>query len=206
METAPSSITMDERLKKMLEALGMEYQEMFALCDYLHLIANLDQLPSDVIDLLAWQWHVDFWDSTLPLKTKIQLVRNSIPWHRKKGTPAAVEEMVATVLGDAKVTEWFEYGGEPYYFRIETTDSIQDAKIYDRIIELVNATKNVRSWLEKITVYSEQYLNLYWGGGLIDGGKLTVYPAEMTDKKGNLKIYYGIPTYIRDVLIVRSKE
>ena len=58
---------------------------------------RLNELPSAVLDLLAWQFHVDFYDQSLDVDTKRRLLLQSIAWHRIKGTPAAVEAMVNAV-------------------------------------------------------------------------------------------------------------
>jgi len=63
-----------------------------------------------LVDILAWQFHVDFYDHTLPLATRKQLVQNSIMWHHRKGTVALVQEVLDTFWrGGATLIEWYEY-------------------------------------------------------------------------------------------------
>ena len=57
--------------------------------------------------------------SKLDLSTKRKLVKNAIEDHRIRGTPAAVEKLFADVFDGAVVKEWWEFGGNPYEFRIE---------------------------------------------------------------------------------------
>lgn len=67
---------------------------------------------SDVklVDILAWQFHVDFYDPTKPLSLKKQLVQNSIQWHHRKGTVALLQEVLDLFWpGGATIIEWFEY-------------------------------------------------------------------------------------------------
>ena len=140
------------------------------------LLARLDELPEVVIDLLAWQLHVDFYEPDLPLDTKRALIRNSIPWHRRKGTPYAVQEMVSTVLAEGKVYEWFEYGGDPYKFRVETTDTMPSNTAYSRLVNMVNAVKNTRSWLEEIIVRRNANMSLGYGVEILSGMHIGIYP------------------------------
>ncbi|MBR3457523.1 MAG: phage tail protein I [Selenomonadaceae bacterium] len=112
----------------------------------------IDTLPSELVNALAVQLHCDFYDTRLPLDTRRQLVKTSIAWHRIKGTPAAIEMLLRTLFHDAHVSEWFEYGGRPYFFRVEVdiSDSDEDAGI-DSIAQVKKAIalgKNVRSWLD----------------------------------------------------------
>lgn len=65
---------------------------------------------STLIDILAWQFHVDFYDATKPLEFRKNLVQQSIVWHKRKGTVALVQEVLDTYWpGGATLTEWYEY-------------------------------------------------------------------------------------------------
>jgi hypothetical protein len=61
--------------------------------------SRIDTLPEDALDLLGWQFHVDFWRPTAPMAVKRQLVKESIATHRTKGTPESIAAMCALVLG-----------------------------------------------------------------------------------------------------------
>jgi hypothetical protein len=56
---------------------------------------GLKALSTELLELLAWQFHVDFREVALDDAMLERMVRESIPWHRIKGTPAAVEEALA---------------------------------------------------------------------------------------------------------------
>ena len=108
----------------------------------------IDMLGSELINTLAIQMHCDFYDDTLPLAVRRNLVKNSIAWHRIKGTPAAVEQMIQTVYQTGVVEEWFDYGGEPFFFKVNFGDSQITTQKIKNLIKMINASKNVRSWLE----------------------------------------------------------
>ena len=112
---------------------------------------NTTDVAKVIDEKLAYQFHVDFYDSSMSLQEKRSLVKNSIRWHMRKGTPAAVEEMVATVFESADTEEWFDYGGEPYHFRVTGIGaSIPDVAIINKLVDAINQSKNTRSWLEYI--------------------------------------------------------
>jgi phage tail P2-like protein len=104
-----------------------------------------------LIDLLAWQFHVDFYEPGLPVKIKRELVLKSLDWHYRKGTPSVVEEIVSTVFSRAKIEEWYEYGGRPYRFRIATEEQKPDSDAVRKLIRAVNSVKNTRSFLDNFT-------------------------------------------------------
>jgi phage tail P2-like protein len=111
----------------------------------------IDTLPSDLVNALAVQLHCDFYDYSLPLEKRRALVKESIAWHRIKGTPAAVERVVSAVFGPCHVSEWYEYGGKPYTFRVSIAgkDAFDDtSRDINQLLKAIYSAKNVRSWLD----------------------------------------------------------
>lgn len=108
-------------------------------------------MPENIVDYLARQYHVDFYQADLSLDAKRKLVKNSIIWHRHKGTKWAVEQVVSTVFEHpAHVEEWFEYGGDPYKFKITASG-------FENIQQLVSAIKTVKI-LDRISTASMSML------------------------------------------------
>lgn len=119
--------------------------------DKLLLWASIDTEPEDVVDHLAYQLHVDAYDSGLPIETKRDLVKSSIDIHRHKGTPYAVETAVKAIYSDSAVKEWFEYGGKPYYFKVCLISApLKSSTDIEVLVKAINAAKNVRSWLDRV--------------------------------------------------------
>ena len=92
METAllkdimPQNLLADEQVKNAAEAIDTELKKVSELYKECLLISRIDELPSDIINALARQWHVDFYDDTMPIDTRRKLVKQSIAWHKIKGT------------------------------------------------------------------------------------------------------------------------
>lgn len=146
----PESLNRDN-IKEVAMAVDEELRKIDIITKVASIYPRIDELPSDLIDALAIQLHVDYYDAGLPLAMRRELVKKSIPWHLRKGTPGVVEDVVATVFGtNAEVQEWFDYGGKPYYFKVvaENVD-ITKANIA-QMKKAISTVKNLRSWLEKI--------------------------------------------------------
>ena len=118
IENCTSSISYDAQVKSACEAFD---QQMYAIIDdtgQVVMIPNIMKLTdSKLVDILAWQFHVDFYDPTRDLEFRKRLVQMSIVWHKTKGTVALVEEVLNTYWpGGAWLQEWFEYPswGEVY--------------------------------------------------------------------------------------------
>ena len=114
--------------------------------------ANMGELPETWLDVLAYDLHVDWYDYDYPVEIKKKILKNSIKVHKKLGTKYAVETVLQDVYRTAKVVEWFEYGGEPYRFKI--TDNIENeglSEATNREIEYkMQFYKNLRSHCDGI--------------------------------------------------------
>lgn len=190
----PDSILNDTKFKASAIALDMQIIAVFAAVKEVLHIPRLDELTGTILDLLAWQLHVDFYEPLyLTDEQKRALIRQSVAWHRRKGTVAAVEELAATVFKGASIQEWFDYGGEPYYFRIIAKSFAKSAEDYRTFRRAINVAKNVRSHLDKIIVdfSPEEPLKVKVGFGrrAVTGTK-----RILRDKPKDLRLRIGIGT------------
>ena len=186
----PQNLLEDQQIKAAAQALDAELQKITEATKEALLLPRLDELPEAVIDLLAWQWHVDFYEPSMSLETKRQLVRESIAWHRLKGTKAAVEKMVQAVFRGGVVTEWFEYGGEPYHFRVDILSAPQiTAENTTRLLNVIDASKNIRSWLDEITYRRDLQDSLHYAAAPTLHTIYEIRPAEITDATADVRQY-----------------
>ena len=171
VDLLPSSIRGDAGVIAAASAIDGELQKVTSLIPAVVLLARIDVLPEAVLDLLAWQFHVDFYEPVgFSIEKKRAVIKSSIAWHRKKGTPWAVEQVLAATFDTSEVQEWFDYGGDPYHFRILTTDILSSQESYVLLKRAIDTAKNTRSWLDKITIRREVSLN---GGAGLRFGFLT---------------------------------
>lgn len=163
IDLIPPNLRSDPSVRAAAEALDSELIQVTEMTSSLTLMASIDKLEERWVDELAWQYHVDFYDPTLPLEQKRDLVRYSLRWHRRKGTPSAVNELISTIFGSGTVVEWFDYGGERGYFRVKTSDPSANAERAAQFLAAINSVKNERSWLEAIEITTEGFMDLRFG-------------------------------------------
>lgn len=112
---------------------------------------GLEELEETTLDYLAWQFHVDGYGVAITKQAKRELIYQSVLLHKKKGTPWSIKHAINTaLLFPVELTEWFQWGGKPYFFRvhIDITEMIFDLEIIENIFRIIWDYKNVRSWLE----------------------------------------------------------
>ena len=161
----PSSISEDQNVQDIGATADRVLHKIFEKTKCILLLPNLDTLPEEVVDSLAWQFHVDFYEPDMSLTKKRSMVREAVYWHMIKGTPAAVEKVVAAVFQSAEVQENWEYGGDPYYFRVAgVLEPLTDTDTITRLVNAINSVKNTRSWLEGIEFKRDISLSVYFAG------------------------------------------
>lgn len=153
----PSSLSADKTVSDIIKAIDGIFGGIDAEVRKIRLYENLDEQPAEVLDLLAWQFHVDFYDYDYSNEVKRELIRQSIAWHRRKGTPVAVEEMVSTIYSSAEVVEWWDYGGTPFHFKVNIYgEEITDPAKLNNLRDSVFAVKNARSIFDGFEFYAKK--------------------------------------------------
>lgn len=132
---------------------------------------GLEALPETVLDLLAWQFHVEGYAEAHSLRAKRAMIYASLLLHRRRGTPWAVRHGLETTLQvPAEVREWYEYGGEPYFFRVRlnVAGASFDARAWEDAVKVIMEHKNVRSWLDLLETFSRRELPVTIGLGVVN--------------------------------------
>lgn len=151
LDILPPVILRDEKLRASAQALDLQLKMLSQDSRLVLHLPRLEELTNEVLDELAWQYHVDFYEPTeMGLDTKRKLIRESLLWHRIKGTKAAVEKLLNTITRGATVQEWYEYGGKPYFFKVNLQGLLDYHDNGETFLRMIYATKNERSWLDTV--------------------------------------------------------
>lgn len=120
---------------------------------------RIDELQEDLLDILAYDFKIDWWDSDYTLPQKRQMFRDNWPVHRILGTKAAVLTAISAIYPGTTLMEWFEYGGEPFHFKlkVDLTKGSYDPVKHQRVLDRVAFYKNLRSHLDSVDYISKIY-------------------------------------------------
>ena len=110
---------------------------------------QIDNLTSSELDELAYELSVDWWDSSWDIDTKRKVIKTCQQIMSKRGTKWAVEQLGLSTLGSCRVWEWFDYGGSPYHFKIETFETLTDEAMA-KFVAMVGKIKPARCSLDSV--------------------------------------------------------
>ncbi|RGZ75008.1 phage tail protein I [Agathobacter rectalis] len=57
---------------------------------------QIDNMNDAQLDEMAWEFNIDWWDSSFSLETKRSVIRTCYRVHEKRGTKWAVEELITS--------------------------------------------------------------------------------------------------------------
>lgn len=158
----PEVFTADPKITALGYAIQKAMQRFLSYSQTTSVYSTIDSADDSVLDMLAAELDTQYYDATLDLTTKRNLVKNTLIWHMTSGTPAAVEELVAAVFGEGEVKEWFEYGDDPFYFKV-ITNALMTENMSDQFTAMLDRVKNARSHIRAIEIHREIMQPFYSG-------------------------------------------
>ncbi|WP_248791562.1 phage tail protein I [Escherichia coli] len=190
----PPPLASDERFSILANIAA----ERFAQLDLTALMVYLvDLIDASALPALAEQFHVqglEGWLFTTDEREKRELIKQAIELHKYKGTIWAVRRVLEILSLPGTISEWFEYGGKAYFFKvdIELVDKGMDENLFNDLVELIHEYKNTRSKLEALIVWIINQSAIPVIGCALYGGELTtVLPFQIREVQQNTSIYYG---------------
>lgn len=171
----------DEKSPEM-QAISYALQKAVALviekAEKTKCFSDIDNLDEKTLDYFAVEMRSMYYDQSLPIKKKREIIKNTINWYTYAGTPAAVSEMVNVIFGTGRVVEWFDFE-DPEEMIPGTFDIVTDAEFSKDIIEQFNKTikksKNARSHLRKVIIEHINDANFFVAGRSILHEKISIH-------------------------------
>lgn len=164
-ELIPPNLLTDQNIKALIEAIEPEFEKVKQQIINVLIYPRIDELSEEVLDLLAYQFHIEGYDLATDITEKRNLIKKSIQLHKYKGTKYAIEEVLKALNLEGQIKEWFEYGGQPYRLKVDTDISSHNFIDLKKLIELINEYKNVRSHLEELSITINQGSFIYKTAG-----------------------------------------
>lgn len=113
---------------------------------------HIDDLSEAELDDLAWELNILWYDPSAAIAVKRDLIRNSDKVWQCIGTKWAVENVIKSYFGDGYIEEWFEYGGEPGRFRVNSSNPSINADRLDAFLNILGKVKRASSQLDTILI------------------------------------------------------
>ncbi len=159
----PEALKKDPKMKAFAQAVTKQLLEVSGTIEDVLIYSRFEELQEELLDILAYDMPVDWYDYSYPLKLKREILKNSVNVHKKMGTKYAVENVLKSLHPGSRVEEWFEYGGTPHCFRVVINADKREYEIdLDKIMKSVNLYKRLSAHLESINLERKKEKKLYF--------------------------------------------
>ena len=178
-------------------ALGAAWDQAFRkLVDYAERVsmtfAFVMELDEEMADHLCLSLDIKGYKADLSLQKKRLLIRSALLNYSRMGTKAALEDAVGIIHGGTTVQENWAYGGQPYSSRVAVDAGQERVTVnpVDRLLDTIMEYKNVRSWLQGITVDVIEPGSIYTGALPEVGTMLVIDPYRAREMVVDGKALY----------------
>lgn len=176
------------------------------------LVYLIDLVTPSALPVLAEQFHatgLEGWAFTRTEEERRRLIKNAIELHKYKGTPWAIKQVLKTLAQSGQVTEWFDYQGKPYCFKVMldfVTHGIDEVTC-NALIAMIHEYKDVRSYLEALEfhVINQSKVPVI-ACCSIDGETVLIRPYIRTHLNQHKPITWGMATSCIESILVYPKE
>ena len=179
----PMEVDEKSRMAMMAAVVAEELERLFDDNDLLSIYTQIDALDGSMLDILADDFKVDWWDANAPLDKKRETFKNSINVHRALGTTGAVKKAITSMYAGATVLEWYNYGGDPYHYKLSVNlgDLLGSAEILQNVVARSKYYANVRSVLDGVSFRTDRVRNVFYGFAATHSSR-TTYPVAAPDE------------------------
>lgn len=205
----PPVLKLDKDMIIIADIIGRELQNNINLSRLNIIYARIDELEDEMLDILGYDLHVDWYDDSFSVEKKRQIIKDSVKVHKYLGTKYAVSTVLKSLFTDATIHEWFQYGGNPFTFKINLniSGSGMTTELQRKIVRQMFFYKNLRSHLDGLFHEYNTQGELYIGGYVQSHYQITVPPyiqSEYTSQ--GMLINGGSSMAIIDICVPPKNE
>lgn len=150
----PLWMRLDQTDASLAESMDTTTSEIINKTSMLSKWNDIDELPEERLDELAWELNISWYRYDASLKQKRNIIKNAKRVHRKMGTKWAIEQVLTCYFDESIILEWWQYGGEPGHFKIQTVNTAtvnEDAEMFLAILDNVKRYSQVLDAIEVVS-------------------------------------------------------
>ena len=148
LSVLPGVLARDDGMYSLAKLIGWIFGENAEKAGYPAILHRIDELDDDLLDILATDYKVDWYDRDADIETKRRQIKGNWIVRKRIGTVYAVETALREVWPDSIIEEWFAYGGEPGYFRILLSVDTYGNVNFPKALRMLQVFKPVHAHLD----------------------------------------------------------
>lgn len=118
IEGLPPAVADEPWVRIMDKVYRERHQHEMGAAERIHIYTLIDSQPEEILDVLAVQFKVDWYDSNYPLEAKRSIIKTALEVRRYYGTDWATLKAISAIYPRSEIEQWYDYGGTPGHFRV----------------------------------------------------------------------------------------
>lgn len=148
----PYNLASQTEVQALAYAIGKQITRLCAYADGARIYAAIESIPEPALDALALELRTPAYDENYSIATKRALVEGTLTFYAKMGTPYAVNKIIEAIFQEGHISEWFEYGGEPFHFKAHTTNPTVTTDDISEFKQVMSTVKRLSAWIDEIVL------------------------------------------------------
>lgn len=174
-DALPQILAKEPWAQAMAYAVNKQLNRLLTYADGVLIFASIDKMPDKILDILAVELRLPYYDPTYTTAVKRELVKGALQYWATAGTVESLTKILINIFGDAEIEEWFEYGGAPGYFRIVTGNPNVTGETLAQFTKTAQDVKRLSAWLEEVLVdMGLPNMDIFHGFALYDHTDITL--------------------------------
>lgn len=142
---------------------------------------DIENASPVVFDAMAAELDAPFYSGDMDNERKRAIIAAAFEYNSRIGTVSSINELLTAAFGGGSISEWYEYGGQPYYFKANisrTDDTSINYNNYSYFLKMLEKIKNKRAKLEDISINNNLKNDMYFGGAVVRTKKYVTIQSE----------------------------
>lgn len=118
VEGLPPAVADEPWVRIMDKVYRERHQHEMDAAERIHIYTLIDSQPEEILDVLATQFKVDWYDANYPLQAKQNIIKTALEVRRYYGTDWATLKAISAIYPRSEIEQWYDYGGTPGHFRV----------------------------------------------------------------------------------------
>lgn len=129
--------------------------------------ADIENAAPVVLDAMAAELDAPFYSVDMTVEQKRSIIAAAFVYNSQVGTLSSVSGLLSAAFGNGDVTEWFDYGGDPYHFKVQMDGdkAHTDKSDFEYFYKMLDKIKNLRAKLDALSIsYPPVTSTAYYAG------------------------------------------
>ena len=109
VEGLPPAVTDEPWVRIMDKVYRERHQREMEAAERIRIYTLIDSRPEEILDVLAVQFKVDWYDSSYPLQAKRNIIKTALEVRRYYGTDWATLKAISAIYPRSEIEQWYDY-------------------------------------------------------------------------------------------------